>query len=73
MSNIIKIKRSQTTGVLPESLEDGEIFINQKDRVIAYKDDVGVIRTLDLKIKITSGTAAPTGGDDGDIYLQYTQ
>lgn len=22
--------------------------------------------------RITSGTAAPTGGNDGDIYLQYT-
>jgi hypothetical protein len=22
--------------------------------------------------KITSGTAAPTGGNDGDIYLQHT-
>ena len=23
-------------------------------------------------ITITSGTAAPSGGNDGDIYLQYT-
>jgi len=25
-----------------------------------------------IQKRITSGTAAPTGGVDGDIYLQYT-
>lgn len=28
--------------------------------------------TLDAQKTITSGTAAPSGGSDGDIYLQYT-
>jgi len=27
---------------------------------------------LDAQKTITSGTAAPSGGSDGDIYLQYT-
>jgi hypothetical protein len=29
------------------------------------------VATLDVP-KITSGTAPPSGGNDGDIYLQYT-
>jgi hypothetical protein len=36
-------------------------------------DVTGLQTALDGKQKtITSGTAAPSGGADGDIYLQYT-
>jgi hypothetical protein len=36
-------------------------------------DTTGLQTALDVKQKtITSGTAAPSGGADGDIYLQYT-
>jgi hypothetical protein len=39
----------------------------------AIADITGLQTALDAKQKIiTSGTAAPTGGVDGDIYLQYT-
>jgi hypothetical protein len=29
------------------------------------------IGTANIHVKITSGTADPTGGVDGDVYLQY--
>lgn len=29
------------------------------------------IGTANIHVKITSGTAAPTGGADGDVYFQY--
>jgi hypothetical protein len=29
------------------------------------------IGTANIHVKITSGTAAPTGGVDGDVYFQY--
>jgi hypothetical protein len=29
------------------------------------------IGTANIHVKITSGTADPTGGIDGDVYLQY--
>jgi hypothetical protein len=33
---------------------------------------VTLAKTTGVQKAITSGTAAPTGGVDGDIYLQYT-
>lgn len=32
----------------------------------------GALQVINLQKTITSGTAAPSGGSDGDIYLQYT-
>jgi hypothetical protein len=32
---------------------------------------VTLAKTTGLQKTITSGTAAPTGGSDGDIYLRY--
>jgi hypothetical protein len=32
----------------------------------------GTVQVINVQKTITSGTAAPTGGVDGDIYLQYT-
>lgn len=29
------------------------------------------VNTTNIHVKITSGTAAPTGGADGDVYFQY--
>ncbi|PKM61623.1 MAG: hypothetical protein CVU99_02365 [Firmicutes bacterium HGW-Firmicutes-4] len=29
------------------------------------------VNTANIHVKITSGTAAPTGGADGDVYFQY--
>lgn len=35
-------------------------------------DGAGVLSFGSVQKTITSGTAAPTGGSDGDIYLQYS-
>lgn len=48
MTNIIKIKRSSTSGVIPNNLEDGELAINQADKILFYKDNIGVIRSFNL-------------------------
>jgi hypothetical protein len=48
MSNIIKHKYSNTTGNVPSSLNNGEIAINQKDKILYYRDDVGTIKSFDL-------------------------
>ena len=43
-------------------------------RILAFINAVGAdIKSLNAnkQNKITSGTAEPTGGNDGDIYLQY--
>ena len=45
MANLIKIKRSTTAGVTPSSLADGEIAINQADKLLFFKDSLGVIRS----------------------------
>ena len=45
-------------------LPDGHLYV---------KNSSGIQKKLTENIPvITSGTAAPSGGSDGDIYLQYT-
>ena len=48
MPNIIKIKRSSSTGIVPTTLQDGELAINQADKLLFYKDNLGVIRSFSL-------------------------
>ncbi len=60
MANIIKIKRSNTPGVVPATLEDGELAINQADKILFYKDNLGVIRSLNLLGSGGGGSPAGT-------------
>jgi hypothetical protein len=53
MPNTITIKKSSLTGVVPTTLQDGELAINQADKLLFYKDNLGVIRSFSL--------VAPTG------------
>jgi len=49
-----------------------EIICTSAGRAILDDADAAAQRsTLSAQKTITSGTAAPTGGSDGDIYLQY--
>lgn len=48
MANTIKIKRSSTAGVVPATLQDGELALNQADKLLFYKDNLGVIRSFSL-------------------------
>lgn len=48
MANVVKILWSKITGNVPQSLVDGRIAINQKDRKLFYPDENGVVRTFDL-------------------------
>lgn len=50
-----------------------EITCTSAGRALIDDADAAAQRTtLSAQKTITSGTAAPTGGSDGDIYLQYT-
>lgn len=72
MANTIRIKRKTTSGIpLAEDVEIGELVHVLPDKKIVVKntDDSFIELTT---INITSGTNPPTGGNDGDIYLQYT-
>ena len=48
MPSIIRLRRSNTATSSPASLEDGEVAINQADRILYYRDDAGVVRAHDL-------------------------
>ena len=56
MANTIKIKRSNVAGVVPTTLADGELALNQADKILFYKDNLGIIRSLNL---VNSGSSAP--------------
>ena len=52
-----------------KSLEEALTATEVNERLDAHAD---AITALQAKAKtITSGTAAPTGGSNGDIYIQY--
>lgn len=71
MSNYVKIKRSNTPGVVPTSLVDGEIAINQADKKLFYRDDAGVVQTFNLKGSSSSisGTANFDFGIEDDTLV----
>lgn len=72
MSNKIKIKRKTTPGAPSSSaLDTGEMCLVVPDKKVYIKNDDDTVTLLNNLI--TSGTAAPSGGNDGDIYLQYTE
>ena len=54
------------SGSDPTSPNNGDIWQNSNLLKVRLNG-----RTQTLSYQITSGTAAPTGGSDGDIYLQY--
>jgi hypothetical protein len=49
MANIIKIKNSGTSGVVPSSLDFGELAINYNDGLLFFKDSSGTIISFDIK------------------------
>lgn len=55
MPNTIKIKRSNTVGVVPATLVDGEIAINQSDKKLFYRDSLGAVQSFSL-VKIPPPT-----------------
>lgn len=55
------------SGSDPTSPNNGDIWQNSNLLKVRLNG-----RTQTLSYQITSGTAAPSGGSDGDIYLQYT-
>ena len=48
MANTIKIKRSNVSGVVPTTLQDGELALNQADKILFYRDNQGTIRNFNL-------------------------
>jgi hypothetical protein len=71
MSNSLQIKRKTTAGApAPATLQTGELCYVLPDKKLYVKNDDNTVTQVNQII--TSGTAAPAGGNDGDIYLQYT-
>jgi hypothetical protein len=71
MSNVIQVKRKTTTGAPPAaSLAVGEHCYVLPDKKLYIKNVDGSLTLLNPTI--TTGTATPTDGSDGDIYLQHT-
>jgi hypothetical protein len=64
MPNIVKIKSSKTASNVPTSLEDGEIAINQTDKVLFYTNQLGVVQSFSL---VASGGS---GGGSGWTYVK---
>jgi len=74
MTNIIKIKNSQTANNAPELIA-GEIAINEADEYLFWRDSVGALRTLDLSGSTTSYPwSLQSGGTySGNTYDPTTQ
>lgn len=71
MANTVQVKRKTTTGApTPAALATGELCHVLPDKKLFIKNADNTVTQINPVI--TSGTAAPTGGNDGDIYLQYT-
>jgi hypothetical protein len=66
MPNIVKIKSSNTTATVPASLVNGEIAINQRDKILFYRNELGIIQSFSL---VASGG---TGGGSGWTYVKLT-
>ena len=85
MANTIKIKSSAVPGKVPSTsdLELRELAINTYDGRLYTKKDAGTESIVELSASrvgssstglhnITTSTSNPTGGSDGDIWIQYT-
>jgi len=71
MANPITIKRKTSAGApSPASLQTGEFCYVLPDKKLYIKNDDNTVSPVNYNI--TSGSTAPSGGQDGDIYLQYT-
>lgn len=54
MANIVKLKRSSTTGVIPTGLVAGELAINTKDKKLFFLNDLGELQSFDLTAPVGS-------------------
>jgi hypothetical protein len=71
----IKLKRGTTSqwAAANPILLQGEAGIDTTENRVKYGDGSTAWSGLAFSSpKITVGTAAPSGGNDGDIYLQYS-
>lgn len=56
MANIVKLKRSSTTGAIPSDLVAGELAINIKDEKLFFLNDLGVLQSFDLTAPVGTTT-----------------
>lgn len=61
MANVVKILTSKIAGRVPSSLADGQIAINQKDKILFYPDETGAVLSFSFSavggVNVLSGTA----------------
>jgi hypothetical protein len=82
MGNVIKIKRSNTSGAVP-TLVDGEIAVNQKDKILFYVNENGALQRFDMasiqkelddlkqKIRVSEFQDNISGGGTLSMYSYY--
>jgi hypothetical protein len=71
MSNTIKIKKSDSAGATPNTLEHGELAINYQDGKLFYKDSSNAIKNI-AETKAYFSDTAPTNPVLGNLWYRTT-
>lgn len=73
MAQVVKLKRSAEPDAIPTTsdLEDGELAVNTNDGRLFMKRDSGTPEIITVGRSITVSADDPSGGQDGDIWIQY--
>lgn len=69
MSNTIKIKKSNSAGATPNTLEHGELAINYVDGKLYYKDSSNNIKNL-VETRATVSDSRPSNPITGSIWYE---
>lgn len=65
MTQPVQVYRSKTAGHVPSSLLDGQIALNQADKILFYPDAAGAVQSMPLGTTLSAtGSVA-----DGDVAL----
>lgn len=74
MPPVMQQKRTATPGAAPTTaqLAPGELAVNTYDGVVFMERDTGTPEIVVVGRPITISASAPSGGRDGDIWIQYT-
>ena len=69
MANVVKIKRSTTSGNVPASLVSGEIAVNEADGRLFYRNLSGSVTLLPLLVEAQNTANFPAVGAANTLYV----
>jgi len=71
---VMQQKRSATPGAAPTvaDLLPGQLAVNTNDGTLFMERNSGTPQIVTIGRPITISASAPSGGQDGDIWIQYT-